>query len=232
MITTENVRVLADQLTHLLTRVARHTLAEGHCTDFAEVITRSMAAAAANVGGPDIFLSGRPGSWESSSVACLLGGAMGQDSSHWASLRTEPLVIPLNVAERVEDSALHPGLVGLTDARDRLDDRSSDAVDDDPRAGDYDFELADLERRYSLTFATYAARFRCAVSAVVEELGLDAVDTAVDADPEVAWWCTESIRNPAPLNDPLVTKIWERAHAVVPLPNVDLDPSSPAESAQ
>ncbi|MBA8792836.1 hypothetical protein FHX74_000430 [Friedmanniella endophytica] len=217
----------ADRLTGLLTAIARHTLTHASGTDFADILTYSLAAAAANVGGPDLLLSGRPASWESSRISSLLSGAMGDDPSHWIRLRTEAVTVPLNVAQLVEDGVLHPGLLGLADAVELLGDRYPDLTDDDPRADDYDRDAASLERRYHLSYAEYAERFETVVTAVVSELRLRTSVTVIsDADPESLWWDgeTKSILNADPLGDPLVDESWMRAHAVVPLPNVTIAP--------
>lgn len=68
--TTENLDVdnMIRDLTRLLTVIARQSLRDHRMPDVASVATSSLAAAAANVGGPEYLLAGRPGSWE---AACL-----------------------------------------------------------------------------------------------------------------------------------------------------------------
>lgn len=59
-----DLTTMVDDLTRLVTMIARASLRDHRTTDFASILTGSLAAAAANVGGPDALLAGRPGSWE------------------------------------------------------------------------------------------------------------------------------------------------------------------------
>lgn len=117
-----DITTMADDLTKLLTMIARASLDDHHSADFASILTGSLTAAAANVGDPEAVLAGRPGSWEASHLRDLLQGALGPHPDDWWAFMTEPVTIRLNVAELVEDPALHPGLVGLDDAQSRLGD--------------------------------------------------------------------------------------------------------------
>src|SRR5688572_17955745 len=49
--------------------------------DAAEVITVVVTAAAANVGGLEVLLAGRPGSWEAAAVRQLVEGTVGADET-------------------------------------------------------------------------------------------------------------------------------------------------------
>jgi hypothetical protein len=98
-------------LTRLLTATARQSLRDQHVPDVASIVTSSLAAAGANVGGPECLLAGRPGSWEADCLRDLLLGAMGECPAHWWTLMTEPVTVSLNVAELIEDAVLHPGLL-------------------------------------------------------------------------------------------------------------------------
>lgn len=71
--------------------------------DWAEFVTQALAGAAANVGGVETVLAGRPGSWEADGVRQLLLNTVGHSAEYLAEHRTEPLVIDLYVAEVLVD---------------------------------------------------------------------------------------------------------------------------------
>lgn len=47
--------------------------------DWAQFVATALAAAAANVGGTDAALRGRPGSWEADAVRQLVEGTLGEN---------------------------------------------------------------------------------------------------------------------------------------------------------
>ncbi|MGL4174315.1 MAG: hypothetical protein ACRCTR_09670 [Actinomycetota bacterium] len=71
--------------------------------DWAELVAAALAGAAANVGGIETALAGRPGSWESDSVRDLLTGTVGYDEEHLYAHRTEPVVVQVYVTELMVD---------------------------------------------------------------------------------------------------------------------------------
>ena len=58
--------------------------------DWAAFVTAALAGAAANVGGVDTILSGRPGSWEASVVGDVVRAAVGHDELALWRHRPEP----------------------------------------------------------------------------------------------------------------------------------------------
>jgi transcriptional regulator with XRE-family HTH domain len=64
--------------------------------DWAAFVTEALAGAAANAGGIDVILSGRPGSWEASVVGDALRAAVGHDEWDLWRHRTEPVTVVLN----------------------------------------------------------------------------------------------------------------------------------------
>lgn len=64
--------------------------------DWAAFVTEALAGAAANTGGIDTILSGRPGSWESSVVGDALRAAVGHDEWDLWRHRTDPVNVVLN----------------------------------------------------------------------------------------------------------------------------------------
>ena len=90
----------------MLTAAARRTYTmpageERH--DFGEIPTRVLTAVAANIGGVETLLAGRPGSWEAEGVRQLLASALGEDESHLLEHRTEPVTLTLYVDELLVD---------------------------------------------------------------------------------------------------------------------------------
>lgn len=71
--------------------------------DWAEFVTHALAGAAANIGGIETILAGRPGSWEADGVRNLLAATVGPDERYILEHRTEPLVIELNIDELLVD---------------------------------------------------------------------------------------------------------------------------------
>jgi hypothetical protein len=71
--------------------------------DWAEFVSHALAGAAANMGGIEAILAGRPGSWEADSVRNLLASTVGHDEQYLLEHRTEPLVVELNVDEILVD---------------------------------------------------------------------------------------------------------------------------------
>ncbi|CAA0127322.1 Uncharacterised protein [Mycolicibacterium vanbaalenii] len=64
--------------------------------DWAAFVTEALAGAAANAGGIDTILAGRPGSWEASVVGDALRAAVGHDEWDLWRHRTEPVTVVLN----------------------------------------------------------------------------------------------------------------------------------------
>lgn len=96
--------VLTDAI-RILTEAARLTHTVGDGTDaertipagFAEFLTLAVAGAAANAGGIETLLAGRPGSWEADWVRTMLVSTVGADEDHLPEHRTDPIVVPLDV---------------------------------------------------------------------------------------------------------------------------------------
>lgn len=223
MTVTAGPQELRAEAVNVLTRAAQRPLSDTASLDFAGFLAEVLAATAANVGGPDLLLAARPGSWEASHVDALLRGTMGDDPDDWLPLRTEPLAITLNVAELVETGDLHPGLLGLDAAVDEVGARYESAVEDEALEA-WDIEIDALTNRYVEEYRRYADRFTAAARAAARIRGLSVdVVVRVDADPVSAWWRECTITNPSALNDDeLELAIWFQAHDCVTLPNVEI----------
>jgi len=192
--------------------------------DFAGFLAQVLAATAANVGGPECLLAGRPGSWEASHVDALLRGTVGDEPDSWQAYRTEPLVITLNVAELIESTDHHPGLFGLDDAIDSAGLRYEAAADDEAALNAWGAEIETLAGRYKAEYRDYADRFGTAAQAAGEALALPVeVVVVTDANPTSTWWSESAIVNPTDFDaDELAMAIWQAAHDSVALPNVEI----------
>lgn len=74
-------------------------------TDWAEFVTLALAGAAANVGGIENALRGRPGSWEAAGVRSLLESTVGTDERELLRHRTVPVHITLNIDEILTENS-------------------------------------------------------------------------------------------------------------------------------
>lgn len=212
----------------VLTEAARRTNVDGSECDFAGFLSYVLAATAANLGGVERLLAGRPGSWEASLVRSLVEGTVGDDQKDLLRLRTEPVVVTLNVAEILEGLDLHPGLLTVDEAiyacEERFQDDGRLVQDDDP---ELDNAIATIEDRYTHEFAAYATRFAAAVVDAAADIGSAAPRVLVEADtdPQSSWWSADArVNTPASTNQAdLAHELWHAAHDVVALPNVDID---------
>ena len=61
-------------------------------------------------------------------------------------------------------------------------------------------------------------------SALAEQIpGLTAeVYIEADTNPNSSWWSGSTVTNPHDAGDQLVQQLWQAAHDVTPLPNVDI----------
>ena len=74
--------------------------------DWAEFVTMALAGAAANFGGVEAILAGRPGSWEADGVYQLLASTVGHEQQYLWEHRTEPLMIDVYVDEILADTGV------------------------------------------------------------------------------------------------------------------------------
>jgi hypothetical protein len=72
-------------------------------SDFAEFLTHAVAGTAANLGGIEELLAGRPGSWEAHYVRELLTATVGHDEQYLHAYRIEPLTVRVHVDDVLTD---------------------------------------------------------------------------------------------------------------------------------
>jgi hypothetical protein len=208
---------------------------DGEPADFADLVAHALSATAANVGGLEPLLAGLPGSREAELVAELITGTIGDDNQHRLARRTEPLIIPLNVAELIETSTDHEGLLGLDDAVNaRYETHTLEATGQRAESASsltaLGADIDDIIARYHNEYHAYAARFGAAIQQQATTLEVPwTIRVEADTDPLTRWWETQGIHNPdTPYSDkidPIATELWEHAHTATSLPNVDIRPS-------
>lgn len=202
-------------------RMTRTVAGQVEPTDFADFLASALAAVAANLGSVEAVTAGRPGSWESDLIAQLLTGTLGYDPavSDLLGHRTEPIRVPLNVAQLVEDSGAIPTVY-----------EAEDALGEDPS----EEEFAALHARYRDAYSRYAVAFSDAAEAYALTLEGLAVERAVgerptlrvpvevvtETDPTDAAW-TSSVQNPEEFDgDEVAWRIWEGARERAGLPTL------------
>jgi len=135
----------------------------------------------------------------------------------------QPVVIPLNVAELIEDELHHPGLMGLGEALKNFD-RRLDSFDDDCGMDAWDHGIDTITARYTAEYRMYAERCTRAAQALAEQIPGPTAEVYIEADtnPNSYWWSGSTITNRHDLGDPLAQQLWHAAHDATPLPNVDV----------
>lgn len=227
-------RELWDATVQNLTTAARMKHEQYGQLDFADFLASAVAAVAANVGGAGRVLAGRSGSWEAGLVASMINGTVGEDdTAELHRRRTEPVVVPLNVAEAVErtlasgvqspydqeieaiNSRYATVMIPLPDGITPLTNAEADELDAIDDAQDQAVE------RWKIAYERYAARFTAAVErAAADTAGLAVPVSVVGcAAPDGAW---EEPLNPSGYDgDPLVWQLWKAAFDQVPLPSLE-----------
>lgn len=223
-----------------LTAAVRLTHPNDGAIDFADFLARALASVAGNVGSIWRVTAGRPGSWESDLLNQLLEGSLGDDPDDLLAARTEPVIVQLNVSQLVTDaqyegSAAEERAQKLPVFETALDALGSEVLGDDPTEEQeqaFDIAAADLRRRYTKAYETYAQRFTTAVRDAAADLSALRVPIEVSAttDPDASWWQPEDIKNPDEWldedqgDDELAKQLWATARANVGLPTLE-DPS-------
>jgi hypothetical protein len=190
-------------------------------SDFAEFVAHAVAGVAANLGGIEELLAGRPGSWEAHYVRELLTATVGHDEQYLHQHRTEPVVIRVHVDDVLTDLG-YADLYYL-DADIELN-RRQDAIYATAPAGltvaqqaaltqlEQLRERIDAQRRADWTGygAAFAENVRRVAAEALPGLAVP-VEVVIDHD-----WRNELGSGTDSLS--LEFRIWDRARARTPLP--------------
>lgn len=202
--------------------------------DWAEFVSLALAGAAANIGGIEAILAGRPGSWEADHVRNLLTSTVGYDGEYLLEHRTEPVVVTLFVDEILFDQgvwqsyedarqelvrryeAIGLPTVGYAETVARLD-RMTPEQDRQAEAIDHLEET--LERQRELDWAAYGQALKAHVEAAASQVSGLTVPVVVDVDLETF----RAVQDET--DDWGIAEQWSTAAInETPLPGVDRSP--------
>ena len=108
--------------------------------DWAAFVTEALAGAAANAGGIDTVLAGRPGSWEAARIRDTLISTVGDDEADLMRHRSEPVDIVLTPEQILYDLSDLEHMGGYDDAEHELLRREEEIAPSVPiQSGDLDW---------------------------------------------------------------------------------------------
>jgi len=205
--------------------------------DWAEFVTLALAGAAANVGGVEQALAGRPGSWEADKVRGLLHSAVGEDEQHLLGHRTEPLAVPVHVEDILDELGVSAAYDDAHTELDRREDavlaraRSTEppVIVEDLPAGEQAAlaglnRLRDaLEEQRRRDWGAYGEAFRASVLQAAGEL-FPALPVPVEVAVELEWQGGLGIADAEADFCGPVWRLWEAAYRGTPLPGSGIAP--------
>lgn len=155
-----------------LTTAARATCTPDGATtrfDFGEIACHVITAVAANLGGVEVLLAGRPGSWEADYVRQMVHSTVGLDEDHLMGHRTKPVRLRLDVEGAFYD-------FGLCELHDDEADAAAEATWDESLS-DAELTRADqvckaIEQLYQDDLTAYVAAYTDTAKQVAGELGI------------------------------------------------------------
>jgi hypothetical protein len=210
----------------VLTEAARST------GDFAEFVTLAVAGAAANIGGIEQALAGRPGSWEAHYVREMLTSTVGCDEQYLHEHRTQPLVVRVHVDDILHDLGWWALYEEAHDELNRREHAICARHDRDEPIEDYDADdqaaLDELEQLHSrldrqrkAEWATYGAAFAANVHRVAAEL-VPILPVPVEVIVELDW--QNDLRPDGEDWGGPAWRVWEAARLGTPLPGSGIPP--------
>jgi hypothetical protein len=197
--------------------------------DFAEFAAHALASAAANLGGIEPLLAGRPGSWEADHLRSLLTSTVGPDEDYLWAHRTEPLVLHVPVddiltdlgawdayqdADRALDRAKHA--LNLPPAPAALSPKQEAALDQINDARDR------LDQHRENAWHEYGQAYTQAILAELERQPIPGltvpieIQVTTDSDPAAVAWLDQA------LNHPHLARLHDTARWTTPLPAPEL----------
>ena len=176
--------------------------------DFGEIACRVIASVAANVGGAETLLAGRPGSWEADYVRQIIQSTVPEDGLY--EFRTKPVYIDLDVDVALDD--LGVDAMYWADVQTINDELDADGLSADNTAR-LEAELEAIDALREADAQAYVTAYRDVASAAARELGLTVpvlVARTDEADGDI--------------EDAVVEWVRVLAHQRTPLPSSGIAP--------
>lgn len=132
---------------------------QDHRYDFGEIVCHVITTVAANLGGLDALLAGRPGSWEADSIRTIVESTVPEDEL--LTWRTEPVQLYLNPVDALYDAGIGGRYQAAVDAQyDALPDEQADSA------------VRILDSLFQQDIREYAGAYAAATRQAAEELGI------------------------------------------------------------
>ncbi|MCR6494760.1 hypothetical protein [Cellulomonas sp. P24] len=115
--------------------------------DFAEIACQVLTSAAANVGGVETLLSGRPNSWEADYVRQIVLSTAGDSIEDLLRWRTEPLRLVLDTESELADLGLEQQYEDAADAAARRENHAHETMIMDSATPEEKTRIAEIRSR-------------------------------------------------------------------------------------
>jgi hypothetical protein len=149
----------------------------GEHTDYAALICRVVSSVAANAGGVEALLAGRPGSWEADHVREMVTSTTPEDELwRW---RTEPLVLYVDVGRVFDDF----GISDLYDDDLQTVELVIDTAEDPHTVAVAEATMERIEQLREADRAAYADAYTATITEVLAERGVT-IDVEVIRTPD------------------------------------------------
>jgi hypothetical protein len=216
------VRVFTEAARRVITLTDRDGRARHEQADFAEFVAYALAGAAANIGGIEPILAGRPGSWEADHLRDLLCATAGYDEQFLLERRTKPMVVRVRVSAILDDLGIWTLYEQACDELERREDVICAAApypkpisqEQHAELGVIDELRAALHAQRLRDWADYGAAFRANVLRAAGELFPTLpvpVEVIVELDRQDDHGVDDEWDGP-------VWRLWEAARSSTPLP--------------
>jgi hypothetical protein len=220
------VRVLTEAACRVITWTDRDGRARHEQADFAEFVTHGLAGAAANIGGIEPMLAGRPRSLEADHLRDVLCATVGYDEQFLLERRTESVIVRVHVSAILGDLGIWTLYEQAYDELERRDDLICAASPyPKPISQEHDAELgvidelrAALHAQRLREWAAYGAAFRANVLRAAGEL-FPTLPVPVEVIVELDRKHERSVGDE---RDGPVWRLWEAARSSTPLPGSDI----------
>ena len=150
---------------------------------------------------------------------------MGDHPADWLWFRTQPVTVSPQRRRAHRGRPPPPRPDGTRRSAGEPRQTLRIRINNDADLDAWDSDIDTVTARYTNEYRLYAERFSHAARSLADQIpGLSAdVHVEADTDPNSHWWASTATTNPRWHDgDPLTSEIWWAAHAITPLPNVDV----------